>query len=224
MDLFETLTAAAQARKEVTVVYHGGSQPGRKRQLQPIIVTPREMKARDSTGEVKIFLLSKIEIVETKSNIPEYVPGKMPDKEPGSILEGLEGRLEELRNLGWHVDLNESAVGLYIRFKNGKLRKYPTVGIQKRVPPSPEDLSEEPDDPECDEDSATIKEARFSIGIHGIEMTVERGTKIARGPVTSVTTRPWYVFGPEGGSTFGRLDKAIAVFWLRARKHAPKKT
>jgi len=62
MGVEELLREAAETGEIVTVIYHGGSQPGTKRRLAPITVTAREIRARDiPTGEVKNFLLSKIE-------------------------------------------------------------------------------------------------------------------------------------------------------------------
>lgn len=58
MGIEKRLNEAAEAREVITVVYHGGSQPGTKRRLSPIKATPSELRARDiATDEVKTFLV-----------------------------------------------------------------------------------------------------------------------------------------------------------------------
>ena len=131
MDTLARLNGAAEAGEVLTVVYHGGSQPGAKRLLSPIKVTPREIRARDiATGEVKNFLVSKIEVVPEDHPAKEYISGAIILPEFTNINDALEAKLPELTALGWHVEISDSGVTLHQYFKNGKPKKGADAGIQ----------------------------------------------------------------------------------------------
>ncbi len=132
MGSYEALCKAVESGEVLTVIYHGGSQPGTKRQLSPIKVTEREVRARDvSTGDVKTFLLAKMEVVEVNSKAEAYVPGAVVEPEFSSLMDALSDRRPELDALGWHVQLSESAATVHGLFKNGSPKKGATAGILK---------------------------------------------------------------------------------------------
>jgi hypothetical protein len=132
MGIEKRLNEAAEAGEVITVVYHGGSQPGTKRRLSPIKATPRELRARDiATDEVKTFLVSKIEIVPDNHPAKEYVPGFVAPPKFTDLLEALGSKVKELEAIGWYVNLSESSISVHRYFKNGKPRKDGDAGILK---------------------------------------------------------------------------------------------
>ena len=133
MGVEELLREAAETGEIVTVIYHGGSQPGTKRRLAPITVTAREIRARDiPTGEVKNFLLSKIEVVSEDHPAEDYVAGAIRRPKFGTLVEALEARVKELQALGWYVQLSETGISVHRYFKNGKPKKGAEAGILKQ--------------------------------------------------------------------------------------------
>lgn len=132
MGIEKRLNEAAEAGEVITVVYHGGSQPGTKRRLSPIKATSRELRAKDIlTDEVKTFLVSKIEIVPDNHPAKEYVAGFVAQPEFTGLLDALGSKVKELEAVGWHVNLSESSVSVHRYFKNGKPRKGGDAGILK---------------------------------------------------------------------------------------------
>jgi hypothetical protein len=132
MSIEKRLNEVAEAGEVITVVYHGGSQPGTKRRLSPIKSTPRELRARDlATNEVKTFLVSKIELVPENHPAKQYVSGFVAQPEFTGFLDSLGSKVKELEAVGWHVNLSESSVSVQRYFKNGKPRKGGDTGILK---------------------------------------------------------------------------------------------
>jgi hypothetical protein len=75
MDIEKRLKEAAEAGEVITVVYHGGSQPGTKRDISPIKVSKTEVLARCLvTGQPRSFRLSKLEIVRKDYPAKAYEP------------------------------------------------------------------------------------------------------------------------------------------------------
>lgn len=223
MDTYERLKVAAEAGETFTIIYHGGSQPGRKRQITPTKVTQRELRARDeASGTMKNYLTERIEVVSNDSPAKEYVVGEKDIPEYSSLTEAFEGRIAELKSLGWHVDLSEKGISLSRYFKNGKPRKSPDVAIHKRSSPDFEDLNEF-DKGENHVDLTGPTKAVFSISFDVHTMRVETESKFVREEVKPTKPRPWYVFGPElTGRSYSHLDRAVALFWSQAKKFAPK--
>lgn len=120
---------AIAAKETITVVYHGGSRPGTKRQLKPIRVTEKELWAQDVlTGSRKLYRLCKIEIVPWDSPLPEYATASIEAIDPAGSLKH---EAEEMRALGWHVEVGGEWITLHSYFKNGKPRKTATTGIMQ---------------------------------------------------------------------------------------------
>jgi len=118
--------------QEVEIIYHGGSQPGTRRQVVPVEVRGQYLRARDVTGgrRVKQFLIEKIEIPEPETVAVDYRPGlKVEQPEPASIREAISPYIQELERQGWHVMVADDGVGLFARFKNGSLRKTPDLEL-----------------------------------------------------------------------------------------------
>ena len=131
-DIYFRLTRAAAAREEVTIIYHGGSQPGRKRRVAPLAVTADELSAHDlTTGETKTFLLHRLEIVPGDHPAEDYIAHATLTAVSSDLRILLGDRAGELESLGWRVELEMNSIALFRYLKNGKPRKTPTVGLQK---------------------------------------------------------------------------------------------
>ena len=132
-ELIEKLQEAIKTGEILSVIYHGGSQPGSVRQLSPIKVTSRDVRAREvSSGAVKTFLVEKMELESSTSSIRQYDPdAKSNNIEPASIKEAFQDQVEKLKGLDWHVELEQNAISLHRYFKNGKVRKGADTGITK---------------------------------------------------------------------------------------------
>jgi hypothetical protein len=117
----------------LTVVYHGGSQPGTKRQISPIKITTGKVYARDLvSGSVKWFAIEKLEIVDADSPVPPYrLNARELDK--SDFLPFLSAKIEELKSLGWHIELSDLSVSAHRPYKNGKIRKGADTGIHFRA-------------------------------------------------------------------------------------------
>ena len=132
-ELISKLNEAIDTGEILSVVYHGGSQPGSVRQLSPIKVTSREVRAREvSSHAVKNFLVAKMELAGSTLSAKQYDPNAQSiNTEPASVREAFQGQIEKLKELGWHVELENDAISLHRYFKNGKVRKGADVGITK---------------------------------------------------------------------------------------------
>ncbi len=131
--LSKKLNEAVETGEIISVIYHGGSQPGTVRQISPLKVTHREIRAREvATGAVKTFLIDKMELAQGKSDAKQYNPdavNKLP--EPSTIQEVFQSEVEGLKRLGWYIQLEINSISLHRYFKNGKPRKGADVGITK---------------------------------------------------------------------------------------------
>jgi hypothetical protein len=131
MDIFELLKEASKTGEVVFVVYHGGSQPGTKRMISPISVSPTDVEARCiASGELRHFRISKLEVVTSDSSAPEYDPNRVVEKLGVEDFDKCVNRYKsELEKLGWVVKTGKLSISLHSYFKNGKLRKTPEIGI-----------------------------------------------------------------------------------------------
>lgn len=198
MKIVEKLKEAAKNGERVKIIYHGGSQPGAQREIAPIKVTETEIRARCyKSNSVKIFKIKKIELAFDGMSTPAYNPDYKKLVDSRTILEAMSVYMEELKQLGWHIDLDQEFISVHRYFKNGKIRKGADAGIIFRGESSAIASVEEQD---------LINEGIF---------TISRGN----------SQRPWYVYGPDLSSarTFTHLDKAIRLFLEQVRKHAPNK-
>lgn len=129
LDLFEALQRAAESGEVVWIRYHGGSQPGALREVAPIKVTRREMRAFDvARDDQRVFLLERIELASA-GDAGERFDVERAQYEPASLQEVAGAVVSELRAKGWHVEVNEHSIGLHDYFKNGKPRKTPAIEL-----------------------------------------------------------------------------------------------
>lgn len=191
---FKTLSAAAKSGEVVRIIYHGGSQPGTIREVSPVNVTPHEMNARDiTTGVVKTFILSKVELPESDIGFRHYDPtaAALPKVEiHQSIKEALSSKVVEIEALGWQVSLNDDTISVHRHFKNGKPRKTPDISLIYN---------------EFEIDSI------YNVDTN--DFTEEKRK----------STRPYRLESPSfvAARTFGHLSKAVELFLNEIRIHAP---
>ena len=125
----QILADAAAQRKPVRIIYRGGTQPGRVREIVPISVSEREIRAKDvAAGIEKTFILSRIDLAESQTQAKEYDPSAGRQIEDfQTIHEAFISRVNDFQALGWHVELSKDKLALHAFFKNGKPRKTPDV-------------------------------------------------------------------------------------------------
>lgn len=131
MDIVKRLEEASSFGEAVFIVYHGGSQPGTKRMISPISVSPTDVEARClATGELRHFRISKLELVTSDFPAPEYNPKRTVEKLGVEDFDKcVDQYKDELEKPGWVVKTGRLSISLHRYFKNGKLRKTPDIGI-----------------------------------------------------------------------------------------------
>ena len=123
MYIKNTLREAITTGELLTIIYHGGSQPGSTRMISPIKVEGDKVRARCYTSNrIKVFIIAKIELTESSPGNTSYVEGKKPE-EPNSVIDAFKPYVVDLESMGWHVKLEDDSIGLFRYFKNGKFRK-----------------------------------------------------------------------------------------------------
>lgn len=210
----ERFQAAIKAGQVVRIVYHGGSRPGGARDVRPLWLTADSVRATDIAAATdKTFLLTKVEIADSDT------PVMAPADDPQTVEEAVAPHVDELRALGWHVQMARDAARLHDYFKNGKLRKAPTVVLSFYESP-----------PVDDDVEMTMRMEMPSMGLSFDEdagtVTIEIGEPEVHHEVRQIpkrrSPRPYSVSGPTAETrSFGSLWKATAIFLDQARKHAP---
>lgn len=123
---------AIRDRRRVRIVYHGGSQPGAAREISPIAVDGDKVRAKcHASNAMKVFMMSKISLADDAAGGEEMAwdPFFEPVARWETVRHYLVDERAGLEAMGWHIDADDESVGLYRRYKNGKLLKYPDVWI-----------------------------------------------------------------------------------------------
>ena len=137
MKIEETLHDAIGTGELITIIYHGGSQPGATREILPIKITGNKLRARCYTSNaVKTFVIDRIELCPNQTTTASTWDSEIMDfQQFKNIKDVYEQLKKELSSYGWHVKFTESDSGnfvslsLHTYFKNGKLRKRPAVSL-----------------------------------------------------------------------------------------------
>jgi hypothetical protein len=180
----------------LTIIYHGGSQPGATREILPIKVTGNKVRARCYTSNaVKTFVIDKIELCKNQTATPATWDAKNKNKVKFSTISAVyKENKEQLESYGWHVLFSESSDGeeaclsLHTLFKNEKVRKTPKALL------------------------SYSKYAPVTI------FDEETGEIIYTGEKKE-STRPYYT----QSRAFGKLDNAVKLFMENAEEKAPNK-
>ena len=141
MNIEKILSEAISTGEIITIVYHGGSQPGTKRQISPISISNSKVRARClSSNETKLFFLSKIQIVSNIDSFKSYNPKfkfynpnlqKPAADEPCNLSEILSKHIDEFKLLGFHLEIRENSAAAYPVLENGDIVENPDVIIAK---------------------------------------------------------------------------------------------
>jgi hypothetical protein len=199
LDISDRLRSLARQRESITILYHGGSQPGTKREIFPISVTGKRVRARElANDEVKTFSLDKIEIVAEDYAAKDYVSREKVDNQVRNLLDVLKNEVQELEQLGWEVMRTEDAIKLYNRSKTGKITRHATVGLRRNY-----------------DQVLTITLDGGSNSSR--EHSSDRPWYVFGPDFLDALVEP----EPEAGQTYKYLSKAVRVFLEQARRHAP---
>lgn len=139
-ELRERLKQAIHTGEVLSIIYHGGSQPGALRQIAPIEIDDDKVRARCYMSKaIKTFSLNKIEFRELANLTPNDAAStwKPITKPPlplfDTIAEVIAHYREDLEAKGWHVvhEIGEDGeyLNLFGRLKNGNMRKRPSVSL-----------------------------------------------------------------------------------------------
>jgi hypothetical protein len=199
--LQEYFAKAIATGELIAIIYHSGSQPGTIREIQPIAVFSKVMRAYDGNlNDAKAYMLSLIEIPGCNSIAPSYDENATPSSDDfHTVKEFFESEREHLRQLGWHVEATESRISLHDYSKNGKPRKAPAVSLS-----FDEFVTEEV----FNEDYWI-----FGNGDCADDFVTE----------TRKSKRPHHVSSPTYSSSgFSKFNRACAVFMEEAERHKPR--
>jgi hypothetical protein len=204
-NLHGILSNAVSTGELVSIIYHGGSQPGTIREIRAIKVSQTAVWAyddtvkHDGTEQAKQFLLSKIEIPSKNAGaIPTYDPNAITIEDSHTIREIFEPKIDQFQAMGWYVELSENEIALHYYFKNGKVRKAAAIVLR---------FDEFITDLVFDEDKwiAGIKDGNSDFAEE------KRKSK-----------RPYHVVSPAyQGSGFAKLSHALEVFLAESERHKP---
>lgn len=131
-ELIEHLNRAIEGKKNIKIIYYGGSQPGTIREIMPIKLEDSRLWAKcHHSNAVKLFKVDKLQLVNKElDSISRLWNPKVNNYPYYSSLEDLfEKKKDVLLFLGWHIENDKDFISLHRKFKNGRLIKSPEVGI-----------------------------------------------------------------------------------------------
>lgn len=105
---YSHLKAAIDTGEIIGIVYHGGSQPGAYREIIPLQIVERQVRARcRMSNKAKVFNLDKIEFRSVASGGDEALPTWDASAPPpvafATVAEIEAAHRAELEAIGWHV-------------------------------------------------------------------------------------------------------------------------
>ena len=119
----EEFKDAIKTGEIIEIVYHGGSQPGTRRQIQPRKVKYERLTAYDVASQrIKHFNTEKISRPKLEPIFDATIANAPP---PANFTEAIAPYMEIIDRTGLFVYQTDDCCRLYSRFKNGKMKKYP---------------------------------------------------------------------------------------------------
>ena len=80
MNVRESLLSSVESGEVLTVIYHGGTQPGTKRRIAPVGVIGHHLRALAlPQEETRTYLVDKVAIVRDDHPAPDYDPSSLSD-------------------------------------------------------------------------------------------------------------------------------------------------
>lgn len=217
MDVTAALKRAIETGEVLLVKYHGGSKPGESRLLSPMaFVGDDKFRAHcHASGRNKVFVIDKIEILDDTDHATATYESAPVAAELQSLVEALAGKIDSLRNAGWHVEQGPEFCSLHRYFKNGKPRKSSAVVIQfnEFVPDTSDDS--------CFSIEITAEGVKTEF--HGEPLQDPEDFEWGENQKLRKSTRPWSVGSSEAGksATFKSLGKAVNRFMELAAELDP---
>lgn len=193
MDVHKQLQEATSSGVVLKVKYHGGSQPGSIRDIAPISIKSGKVRARCYTSNaVKTFSIDKIEILEGNAGQKEAIWDKSKENSVGYVS------LEQVQN----EKLSElESLGWHVEYSDSSLSLHRRFKNGNPLKSSDVSIVFE----EFDYDYVTDEDG---------EIRKENERK---------RIRPWVVRTKNKDTvTYGKLDKAVALFLEQAAALAPK--
>lgn len=186
----------------VSIIYNGGSHPGKSRKLIPLSVTDEDLKAMDPSARIpKTFKLNKIASASLLSgvgvsnpNVAPVVLAEIPQTPAFETLAEYAAYLApEFREAGWNMIETDDFLGVGTFFKNGKPRKSTNISIQF-----------------CDRSIETV-------------FDWESGETSAQPRILNGRERPWVVssWHQQQSKSFTQLQRAMDAFVKEVRASSP---
>jgi hypothetical protein len=125
MSVIETLRSSIRTGEIVTIVYHGGSNPGAHREVFPIQILVGDEKVRArciSSGTTKVFIVDKISIVNS-DGVLELAKDVTQHKSYKTIQDLLTNVELQLKDKLLHIDYADDYLQVHKVWKNGKPQK-----------------------------------------------------------------------------------------------------
>lgn len=129
VNLKEYMQKTLGSGEVLTVIYNGGSNPGGVRMLIPKKIDGDNTMAVDlASNRVKKFRIDKMKLVFGSEDVTDYVAeASTADIEPENIREAVTPYLSTLKKKGWHVCVEDNAIGLFRKHKDDTPLKEPDV-------------------------------------------------------------------------------------------------
>ncbi|MCW3171402.1 hypothetical protein [Shewanella subflava] len=125
MSVIKRLRDFVSTGEILTIIYHGGTNPGGKREVFPVQILPGEekLKARCiDSGDTKVFMIDKISIVDA-----DGVIDLAKNVSQSTLYVNLEQLhtdvLSKFDDNQFHVDLGDDYLNIHKKWKNGKHQK-----------------------------------------------------------------------------------------------------
>jgi hypothetical protein len=131
MSVVETLRASIRTGEIVTIIYHGGSNPGASREIFPIGIMPGDDKLRARCivdGATKVFKIDKISIVDGYGVI-DIAKDISQSKLYTSLKELYLDVLPRFDIDIFHVEISDNELIVHKKWKNGKPQKGVVIDI-----------------------------------------------------------------------------------------------
>ena len=130
MEAERLILDAIEAKQKINVIYHGGSMSGQPRQLSPISIKGKKLRAKCYQSDtIKTFVIDKIQVITGDGELTEQkVPAVKststisPEHTLNDVLLAIKPHFKEIE---WLIEFNEleQYLLIYPRFKNGKPKK-----------------------------------------------------------------------------------------------------
>ena len=131
MSVVETLRASIRTGEIVTIIYHGGSNPGASREIFPIAITPGDEKLRArciADGATKVFKIDKISIVDGDGVI-DIARDISQSKLYTSLKDLYLDVLPKFDEAIFHVEFGDNELSVHKKWRNGKSQKGAVMSI-----------------------------------------------------------------------------------------------